>query len=363
MAVAKYLRFSADDGNTSDSESVSNQRDLLNWYISNSEDLQNREVLEYAGYCDSVSAIAPYFRKTGVTLGNLQAADIQLFYSKQLERVKATTVIHYHAIVRLAVTYARKMGFIRENPMDMVEKPQKNVFVGQFYDKDELNAVIKAAKGTNLELPVLFGGFYGLRRSEIVGLRWSAFDFSNDVFYINHTVTTPKVDGVKKIIAKDRAKNKSSLRALPLAPPVKEKLLEVKTQQEAYRRKFKRSYNKQWLQYILVDEMGGLILPDYITAAWARLLNNNGFRKIRFHDLRHTCASLLLNNGRARGVTLKHIQEWLGHGVHKNTQLIKTLILSDFRRLNKFDRGAICRKYWNRFIMVNCAPASALRYA
>lgn len=286
--------------------------DYLLQYLSVTK-MRSIEETTYAGYCDAVNAIAPYFRKLGVTLGNLQATDIQLFYSKQLERVKATTVIHYHAIVRLAVTYARKMGFIRENPMDMVEKPKKNVFVGQFYDKDELNTVIKAAKGTNLELPVLFGGFYGLRRSEIVGLRWSAFDFSNNVFYINHTITTPKVDGVKKIIAKDRAKNKSSLRALPLAPPVKEKLLEVKAQQEAYRRKFKRSYNKQWLQYILVDEMGGLILPDYITAAWARFLNHNGFRKIRFHDLRHTCASLLLNNGRARGVTLKHIQEWLGH--------------------------------------------------
>jgi len=278
------------------------------------------EETTYAGYCDSVNGkIEPYFRELGVTLGNLQATDIQLFYSKQLARVKASTVIHYHAIIRLAVTYARKMGFIRENPMEMVEKPKKNVFIGKFYDKDELNAVIKAAKGTKLELPVLYGGFYGLRRSEIVGLRWSAIDWSNDVFYINHTVTTPKVDGVKKIIAKDRAKNKSSLRALPLAPPFKEKLLELKAQQEVYRRKFKRSYNKEWLEYILVDEMGDLILPDYITAAWAGFLERNNFRKIRFHDLRHTCASLLLNNGKDRGVTLKHIQEWLGHSDFSTT--------------------------------------------
>ena len=192
-------------------------------------------------------------------------------------------------------------------------------FVGSFYDSGELNAVLKAVKGTKLEIPVLFGGFYGLRRSEIVGLRWSAIDWSNNVFYINHTVTTAKVDGEMKIIAKDRAKNKSSLRALPLAPPIKEKLLELKSQQEFYRRKFKRSYNKEWLEYILVDEMGGLILPNYITSAWASFLERSDFRKIRFHDLRHTCASLLLNNGKDRGVTLKHIQEWLGHSDFSTT--------------------------------------------
>ena len=62
-------------------------------------------------------------------------------------------------------------------------------------------------------MPVIFGGFYGLRRSEIVGLRWSAVDFDNDVFYVNHTITTPTVNGKKTIIAKDRAKTKSSVRA------------------------------------------------------------------------------------------------------------------------------------------------------
>lgn len=278
------------------------------------------EETTYSGYCQSVNGvIEPYFKKTGITLGNLQATDIQLFYSKQLQRVKATTVIHYHAIIRLAVTYARKMGFIPENPMEMVEKPKKNSFVGKFYDKDELNAVIKKTQGTKLELPVLFGGFYGLRRSEIVGLRWSAIDFKNDIFYVNHTITTPEIDGKKKIIAKDRAKTKSSLRALPLALPVKEKLLELKATQEMYRKKFKRSYKKEWLGYVLVDEMGDLILPNYITSAWANFLERNNFRKIRFHDLRHTCASLLLNNGRENGVTLKHIQEWLGHSDFSTT--------------------------------------------
>ena len=272
------------------------------------------EATTYSAYVGNINnPIAPYFEEKGITLGELTAEDIQDFYDVQLERVTANTVIHYHAIIRLALCYARKMGYIKENPIEEVDKPEKNQFVGKFYNSSELSEVIRLTKNTKLELLVIFGGFYGLRRSEIVGLRWSAFDFENDVFYINHTVTTPRIDGKLKIVAKDRAKTKSSLRALPLDAGVKKRLLEIKERQEAYQRKFKRSYSKEWAGYVMVDELGGLILPNYITSAFKHLLKKNELREIRFHDLRHTCASLLLNKGKTNGVTLKDIQVWLGH--------------------------------------------------
>ena len=278
------------------------------------------EATTYSAYVGNINnPIAPYFEEKGITLGELTAEDIQDFYDVQLERVTANTVIHYHAIIRLALCYARKMGYIKENPIEEVDKPEKNQFVGKFYNSSELSEVIRLTKNTKLELPVIFGGFYGLRRSEIVGLRWSAFDFENDVFYINHTVTTPRIDGKLKIVAKDRAKTKSSLRALPLDAGVKKRLLEIKEQQEAYQRKFKRSYSKEWAGYVMVDELGGLILPNYITSAFKHLLKKNELREIRFHDLRHTCASLLLNKGKTNGVTLKDIQVWLGHSDFSTT--------------------------------------------
>lgn len=278
------------------------------------------EATTYSSYVGNINnPIAPYFKEKGITLGELKAKDIQTFYDIQLERVTPNTVIHYHAIIRLSLCYARKMGYIRENPIEEVDKPEKNQFVGKFYNSEELSEVIKITRGTRLELPVIFGGFYGLRRSEIVGLRWSAIDFDNDIFYVNHTVTTPTVDGKKTIIAKDRAKTKSSLRALPLDEELKKRLLEIKEQQENYQKKFKRSYSKEWLDYVMVDELGGLILPDYITPAWKRLLETNNMRVIRFHDLRHTCASLLLNKGKQNGITLKDIQVWLGHSDFSTT--------------------------------------------
>ncbi|MCD8049608.1 MAG: site-specific integrase [Clostridia bacterium] len=274
----------------------------------------------YSSYLGNVTnPIAPYFEEQGITLGELTARDIQTFYDIQLERVTANTVIHYHAIIRLSLCYARKMGYIKENPIEEVDKPERNQYVGKFYSGEELNRVICLTKDTKLELPVIFGGFYGLRRSEIVGLRWSAIDFENNVFYINHTVTTPVIDGSKKIVAKDRAKTKSSLRALPLDEDLKKRLLEIRARQEIYRKKFKSSYNKEWLEYVMVDELGDLIMPDYITSSWKNLLEKNGLRVIRFHDLRHTCASLLLNKGKENGITLKDIQMWLGHSDFSTT--------------------------------------------
>ncbi len=132
---------------------------------------------------------------------------------------------------------------------------------------------------------------------------------------LNNTVTSCTIDGKKVIEAKDRAKSKASLRTLPLVPAFREKLLEVKKQQEEYKRLCGRSYCKDYLDYICVDPIGERISPNYITAAFPQLLVKNGLRRIRFHDLRHSCASLLLANG----VPMKQIQEWLGHSDFSTT--------------------------------------------
>jgi len=76
-----------------------------------------------------------------------------------------------------------------------------------------------------------------------------------------------------------------------------------------------RSYCKEYRDYICLDEMGERLKPNYLTAAFPRLLEDNGMRKIRYHDLRHSCASLLLANG----VPMKQIQEWLGHSDFSTT--------------------------------------------
>ena len=246
----------------------------------------------YSSYVNAVkSIIAPYFRKKKILLRDLQAHDIQMFYQEQLQRVKASSVIHYHANIHKALKYAVKNDMIPSNPADKVERPKQDKFYGNFYDRDELNKLFEAVAGTKLELPVLLGAFYGLRRSEIVGLKWSAIDFEQNTITISHTVTSCNLDGKCVIVAKDTTKTKSSRRTLPLVPYFHEKLLAVKAQQERNQKLCGRSYNREFLEYICVDDIGDRFKPNYITSQFPKLLERNGFRKIRFHDLRHTAAT------------------------------------------------------------------------
>lgn len=303
-------------------EQVSNLlfADYMKMYLPLTKKRKRRiEDTTYVGYCENVRyPIEPYFRKSKVRLKDLTARDIQDFYDAQLERVKSNTVIHYHAIIRLALCYARKMGYIKENPIEQVEKPEKNKFVGTYYTSDEVNQLISLTKGTKLEIAVIFACFYGIRRSECVGLRWSAFDFENNIFHINHTVVLTSVNGKRTLVTKDAAKTDATIRSMPLSADIKKRLLEIKCMQENNKKRLKKNYNNQWTDYLMVTESGDLISPDYVTDAFRRLVKKDKMRHIRFHDLRHTCASLLLNKGKGK-VTMKDIQEWLGHSDYKTT--------------------------------------------
>lgn len=273
-------------------------------------------ITTYSSYSNMVKGvIVPYFKGQGITLSQLRPTDIQAFYMEQLKRVKPNSVIHYHANIHKALKYAVKIDLLDSNPADKVERPKKNPFVGSFYDSDEMANLFDAAKGTRLEIPIFLGAFYGLRRSEVLGLKWDAIDFHNNTITIRHTVTSCNLDGKHVQIAQDTTKTKSSRRTLPLVPVFREKLLEVKDYQKECRRLCGKCYNKQYLDYVCVDEMGGLISPHYLTSAFPKLLEKNGLRHIRFHDLRHSCASLLLANG----VPMKQIQEWLGHSDFSTT--------------------------------------------
>ncbi len=270
----------------------------------------------YASYSSMVkNTIIPYFKPKEFTLIGLQPRDIQEFYTQQLKRVKASSVIHYHVIIHRALKYAVRTDLIPTNPADKIYRPKMERFVGSFYDSDEMNSLFEAAAGTRLELPILLGAFYGLRRSEVIGLKWDAIDFANETITIRHTVTTCNLDGKQVLVASDTTKTKSSMRTLPLVQVFKERLLDVKAKQEQNMKLCGRSYNKDYLGYICVDEMGNLLKPGYLTTSFPLLLEKNGLRKIRFHDLRHSCASLLLANG----VPMKQIQEWLGHSDFSTT--------------------------------------------
>ena len=269
------------------------------------ETMRNKVKLNtFGGYQMNVQkAIAPYFQKRGTLLKDLTADDINGFYDKQLERVKAMTVTKFHANISGALKYAVKKGYVPFSVMDKVERPKADRFVGKFLKQSEAVELFEAVKGHKLELGVILGAFYGLRRSEIIGLKWSAIDFEANTISIEHTVTVTNVDGKHILVVGDTTKTKSSYRTLPLVPQFREKLLALKAEQEENRRLCGKMYNKEEGVYIYVDALGNRIKPDYLTQEFPKFLAEHGFKRMRFHDTRHSAASLLL----ASGVPLKQI--------------------------------------------------------
>lgn len=264
----------------------------------------------YGGYACNVSCvIAPYFREEGTLLRELTAEDINEFYTVQLGRVKAQTIHHYHANISAALKYALEKGYIEHSVMEKVKRPKKEKFVGRFLKQSEAVALFDAVKGHKLELGVILGAFYGLRRSEVVGLRWESIDFEANTITIEHTVTMTRIDGKSVIIAANTTKSESSRRSLPLVPAFRETLLAVKAEQERNQKLCGNCFNHKEARYVYTDALGNRIKPNYLTTAFPDFMEKHGFERLRFHDLRHSCASLLLSSG----VPLKMIQDWLGH--------------------------------------------------
>ena len=136
----------------------------------------------------------------------------------------------------------------------------------------------------------------------MLGLKWDSVDFDKNIVTVKHTVVR-----FTKVVEKDSTKNASSFRSYPLTPDVKQILLLLKQQEQENRRLFGRQYVDN--DYIFKWQNGKPYAPDYITMKFSKLLKQHKLRHIRFHDLRHSCASLLVSNG----FELKDIQDWLGH--------------------------------------------------
>ena len=267
-------------------------------------------VATYSSYAAMIKKpVGPYFRQRNLTLRELEARHLQMFYSEMLRKVKPNTVIHYHAIIHSALKYAVKTDMLVQNVADKVDRPKKNSFQPVFLSAEEMQKMFEALRGTKLELPVLVAAFYGFRRGEVLGLKWDAIDFERGTISVIRTVTTITVDGKQTEIEQQSAKTKSSLRTLPLIGSFREYFLQVKEAQELNKQICGNCYNHEYDGFVFVDELGERMRANYLTSAFQKFLESHGLRRMRFHDLRHSCASLLLANG----VPLKHIQEWLGH--------------------------------------------------
>ncbi|MBR5220363.1 MAG: site-specific integrase [Clostridia bacterium] len=214
-------------------------------------------------------------------------------------------ILGYHGVLHKAFKDAVKRRIIPANPVDQATRPKREQFIADYYNGEEIKKLLEIAKNDEIYIPILLTAYYGLRRSEVLGIKWSAIDFTENMITIRHTVHSGK-DGP---IGKDRLKTKSSYRTLPLLPMIREELLKHQQAHTELRRVMRKAYTTEYSEYVCVDALGQLYDPDFITTHFSIVLKRNNLKKIRFHDLRHSCASLLV----AQGVSMKLIQEWLGH--------------------------------------------------
>lgn len=254
--------------------------------------------------------IGPYFKQHNVTLNDISPQDIQLYYNRKAQKpgehvkgkLSGKSLHDHHIVIRGALQDAVKKNIIPYNPADRVTLPKKQKYVGNFYTQEQSKALLGAIKGTVIEYIVTFTIVYGLRRSEAVGLKWSAINFENDTFTIEATVVR-----FSEILEKQTTKNQASHRTYPMTPDIRQMLLSIKERQEEMKELLGSSYVDSG--YVFTWDDGRILNPDFVSRKFTQILKANGLPHIRYHDLRHTTASLLI----AKGYDIKRVSEWLGH--------------------------------------------------
>lgn len=254
--------------------------------------------------------VLPYFDASGVKLQNVALPILQAYFDEKAQNgrkdgkggLSATSLRRHKNILHQTLEEAVKVGLLPSNPCHFVELPQAQRYDYHVYSVSQLQALFEAIEGDPLAPLVKIASIYGLRRSELLGLQWDSVDFETDTLTIKHTVSK-----VTKAVAKDKTKNASSHRSFPLTEEARAIFLTAKAQEKENRRLMGKTYQES--PYIFKWPDGSPFLPDYVSQHFSLLLRKNGLPHIRFHELRHSCASLLLN----QGFTLKDVQEWMGH--------------------------------------------------
>ena len=272
--------------------------------------------------------ICPWFEDRKILLPDLKPHHIEDFYRKKLkeDKVSANTVRRYHANIRKALQRAVQVERIPTNPADKVILPKGKKFRGSCYTPDELKCLIDCARGTRFEPVIMLASYLGVREGEACGLRWNDVDFGKRLISVRGSL---KFRGKSGNLYYGETKTESSYRTLPIPDQLLHYLQRLRTTQLEQRLLCGQGYNLEWVDYVCVDGVGAIVSPQYVSRYFANLLKRHNLRRIRFHDLRHSCATLLLENG----ATMKQVQEWLGHHSYAVTADTYAHVLAESKKV------------------------------
>jgi Site-specific recombinase XerC len=257
--------------------------------------------------------LAPYLGE--IELQKLQPAHIQQYYKYLMDekRLSPNTVHKHHANIRKALDYGLKQQFLHRNVADAVSLPRKKTFEGKSYTKEQLNELLKKLKDSKIELPISLSVFLGLRREEVVGLKWKWIDLDNRKLQIQEVRTSAG----KNVIIKTPKTDKSR-RTLFVGDELYELLLRTQIRQKELKKVLGNDYDDSG--YVVTRDDGKPYRVNSLTEQFKEFLEKNNLPRIRLHDLRHSFASVLYEEG----VDLLAISQVLGHSDIGTTSRIYT---------------------------------------
>jgi integrase len=305
---------------------ASTERQTVEQYLTSWVDAVKLHTTEPSSYVrtryDVRSCIIPCLGRHQLT--KLTAQQVQAFYAEKLQEGYATaSVRHMHTTLRDALQNALKLGLVYRNVADMVEPPRIQQAEMAVLTEDQARLLLDTVAGDRLEVLVVLALATGMREGELIALRWGDVDFGSGVVQVNRTLKqTPQGRQIGK------AKSKRSRRPIALPASVAAALRGHRVRQLDERLRLGEAWQENDL--VFCDEIGRRLSPSRFNAlGWfGRVVRQSGVPTIRFHDLRHTAATLLL----ARGVNVKVVSEMLGHATISITLSLYGHVLPHMQR-------------------------------
>ncbi|WP_406462181.1 site-specific integrase [Streptomyces sp. NBC_00111] len=253
-------------------------------------------------------------------LETLGAADVRRMLSAVTAQASAATAKESHRVLRSALTAACREELINRNVVKLVPAPRVQARELKPWDLEETTTFLEAARKDPLYAAFVLAVALGLRRGEILGLRWSDIDLERRTLTVRN-----QIQRVQKELYADSTKNRRT-RAIPVPLMCLAPLRWQRLRQGEQRLAAGQAWNDS--DYVFTTRTGRTIEPRNLSRSFERITEDAGLRRIRLHDARHGCATLLF----AAGVPARVVMEILGHSQIAVTMNIYTHVSDDNRR-------------------------------